>query len=99
MFRKDIFFKRQCYLIGQYDYEVMIPMKMIDKEGFSYVHTPLYDYREHVLQTSRLGKRWDTIVSSIGYNPDEFERISGRWSYGYSSNRELKEEVRCRIYD
>jgi glycosyltransferase involved in cell wall biosynthesis len=97
MFRKDEFFRRQCYLIGQYNYEVLISLKLYDKDGYAYVPDPLYSYREHEGQASVLGSKWDDIVKSIGYEVSDFDRNNGRYTYGYISNRELKEEVRKRI--
>ncbi len=95
LFRKDVFFRRQAYLIGQYNYEWLITMKMYDKDGFAYVPQPLYNYMEHAGQCSRLGPRWPEIVRSTGYHPENI--WYGRYNYGEMPNRDLKAETMERV--
>jgi len=95
LFRKDLFWKRQCYLIGQYNYERLIGMRMFDQGGFAYVEEPLYNYREHPAQASRLGPKWPQIVSSTGYDPNDI--WYGRYNYGDIGNQALREETLRRI--
>lgn len=95
MFRKDIFFSRVCYPIGQYNYEKLITMKMFDAKGFAFVDEDLYIYREHDEQCSRLGSKWPEIVKLCGYDPKEI--WNGRFNYGNISNKDLREETLSRI--
>ena len=98
MFRNDQFFKRQCYLIGQYDYEKMLGVNLLDKDGVGYVPEELYMYREHQNQASLLGSKWGVIAKSYGYEQGDLNGPEGgKYCYGYLTNREMKKIARERI--
>jgi glycosyltransferase involved in cell wall biosynthesis len=83
MFRKDVFFKRQVYIVGHMCWEWLLQLKMWAEGDIVYVDSAkwYYNYNHNSSQTYGGISVKNTRLAENGYK-DEDEVMFGRYSYG-----------------